>query len=146
MVLFFRTHTWTLVTSDWYHPGVSIPHNNIALSQECLKFNCLRLTVFHDRGVYNSIGTIHTGLNTRRALREMFTLGWLVTTLRATLKEVLQTYFTVQDKKPTFSEKSFQIQCQEASPVICIFQLIWSPLILLLLSTHFSPKAICDIP
>ena len=72
MMSFFRTHTWTLV-----YPGVSIPYNNLNLSQGCLKFNCLRSTFFHDMGVYNSIGTIHTGLNTRRALREMLTSGWL---------------------------------------------------------------------
>ena len=68
MMSFFRTHTWTLV-----YPGVSIPYNNLNLSQGCLKLNCLRSTFFDDRGVYNSSGTIHTGLNTRRALREMFT-------------------------------------------------------------------------
>ena len=72
MMSFFRTHTWTLV-----YPGVFIPYNNLNLLQGCLKLNCLRSTFFHDMGVYNSIGTIHTGLNTRRALWEMLTSGWL---------------------------------------------------------------------
>ena len=77
MMSFFRTHTWTLV-----YPGVSIPYNNLNLSQGCLKLNCLRSTFFDDRGVYNSSGTIHTGLNTRRAfgkcsLRDDYTLEWL---------------------------------------------------------------------